>query len=196
MFIELAEFLRCPADHDETYCVVTPDRMVGRHIVEGTIGCPRCRQEFPIRDGVGLLTVGGVRTPSIRSAALPDVMTVAALLNLMGPGGYAVLVGSAAQLVEGLAAVIDGVHFVAVNAPADVAADARWSRVDGAARLPLRSSMARGVVLGGECEDALVADAGRVVLRGLRVVRLVEEALPTGVRELATGQGMAVGEKV
>ena len=35
MFIELAEFLRCPGDHEEEFCVVTPDRMEGRHIPTG-----------------------------------------------------------------------------------------------------------------------------------------------------------------
>ena len=30
MFIELAEFLRCPTDDSEAYCVVVPDEMIGR----------------------------------------------------------------------------------------------------------------------------------------------------------------------
>lgn len=197
MFIELAEYLRCPGDHEDTYCVVTTDRMVGRDIVAGTIGCPVCRREFPIVNGVARLTeTDQISAPAPPPGPPPEPSAVAALLNLSGAGGYVVLVGSAAGLAGDLEAMVEGVHFVAVNAPAEMAGPTGVSRLEGEGRIPVRSNMARGVVLGGEIGDAVSADAVRVVLRGLRVVRLAERALPEGLRTLATGQGMAVGEKV
>lgn len=52
MFIELTEMLRCPRDHAESYVVAAPIVMDGRRIVRGVVGCPECKAEFPIVDGV------------------------------------------------------------------------------------------------------------------------------------------------
>ena len=193
MFIELAEYLRCPGDHDETYCVVTPDRMEDRHIVRGTVGCPTCRREFPIVDGIATLTLGPPPAPTPPAPALPDAMSVAALLGLTGPGGYVVLVGSAGSLAPRLGPSIEGVHLVAVNPPATLSSASGVSRLVGES-IPLRSGVARGIVLGAECREGMGREAVRVVLRGLRVVSL-RDALPEGLDVLATGQGMAVGTK-
>jgi len=54
MFIELSEFLRCPAQHDEAFCVVMPLEMVGRSVVRGVIGCSNCRREYPVVQGVAI----------------------------------------------------------------------------------------------------------------------------------------------
>ena len=52
MFIELVDALRCPQPHAESWLVVASTRTQARHILEGTLGCPVCRAEYPIVDGV------------------------------------------------------------------------------------------------------------------------------------------------
>ncbi len=57
MFIELTDHLRCPADHDESFLVLLPERMEGRSVRAGRLGCPVCGRTFELVDGV--LDLGG-----------------------------------------------------------------------------------------------------------------------------------------
>src|SRR4030081_3421247 len=94
MFIELVDALRCPTPHDESWLVGSADRMEARHIVEGTLGCPVCRAEFPIHDGVVDFRRGPAR--ALPSNAAPDpeqTMRLAALLDLSDASGFPVLLG-------------------------------------------------------------------------------------------------------
>lgn len=198
MFIELAEFLRCPEGHDpEPYLVLVPREMAGRSVVRGTVGCPVCRREYPIEGGVA--DFGGAAADGAAADAgrgPPEASVLLALLGLYSAGGYVVLVGAGARASVGLATAIPGVHLIGINAPSDVEPGPSLSLVRGAA-LPLRTAMARGVVVGREHgDDAWLGEAARVLLRGRRVVVLAEEASPPGVRELARGRGMWVGEKM
>ena len=52
MFIELVDALRCPRTHEESWLVLAASRIEARHIQEGALGCPVCRAEYPIRDGI------------------------------------------------------------------------------------------------------------------------------------------------
>lgn len=198
MFIELTEFLRCPLRHEgKAYCLLVPERVEGRDVVAGIVACPDCRREFRIEDGVAdLRHPDEAATPPDRADEhdLPTVESVHALLGLEGPGGYVVLVGSAARLAPGLADLLEHVHLVLVNAPDAVAAT---SALLGTRQIPLRSSMARGVVLGRElATPPWLAEGARVLLRGLRMVVLAEDVEVAGVAPLASGQGMWVGRRV
>jgi uncharacterized protein YbaR (Trm112 family) len=198
MFIELAEMLRCPEPHEENFCVVAPEEMVGRMILRGVIGCPVCRTEFPIRDGVAQFGPAPPAVPQGEvSALLPGAESIAALLGLGGPGGYVVLVGAAARLGEDLPNWLGGIHFVGVNPPGDVAPSPVLSLVACERMIPLRASMARGVVVGPDlATEFWIGEAARVVLRGLRVVVLGKETCEVaGLAKLAAGKGMWVGEK-
>jgi uncharacterized protein YbaR (Trm112 family) len=198
MFIELAEYLRCPADATESHCVVTADRMIDRRIIAGTIGCPATKREYPI--------VGGVADfrSADPSAAFPeappdvtlDAATVHALLGLTTPGGYIVLLGSAAVGAADLAARFDGVHVVAVNPPSAVAPARRVSVLHGPVPVPLRTSMARGVVVGREyAEEPWLSECSRILLKGLRVVVLDEEVAVPHTCQMGSGNGMWVGRR-
>jgi hypothetical protein len=194
VFIELTEILRCPGGHPESYLVAAPIAMDGRRIVRGGIGCPVCRAEFPIVEGVAYFA----ERP--KAAAAPpaspyDVAALAAFLNLSGPGGYAVLVGAVARFGADLACAIAGVHFVAVNPPPGVAPAPALSLLV-AASLPFRSASVRAVALGADHTGAAwVGEAARILLPGLRLVVEDERASPEGVSELARGAGLFVGEK-
>ena len=199
MFIELTEYLRCPEPHDESYCVLAPDEMVGRAVRRGSLGCPVCHREFPIVDGIvefggdGWADAVAVRGDPVQE--LPDPQVVQALIGLASPGGYVMLVGSATRLFPSLAQRIDGVHFVGVNPPPDVQTTPALSLLRSAASIPVKTAM-RGVVLGREhAAKPWLDEAQRVLLKGQRLVILVEHDHVPAFERLAVGQGIWVGEK-
>jgi uncharacterized protein YbaR (Trm112 family) len=204
MLLELAEFLLCPYCRDEvSCCVVAPAEMADRAVRRGMVGCPLCRREFPITDGVADFgapadaTTGRGAPPAgqSRPAALPDPSVVQALLGIAGPGGYVVLVGSAAALASRLAQLSSGVHHVCVDGPEGAGPSPRLSRLRSGPVIPLKSQMARGVVVGAERQGPAIEDAARVVLKGLRLVVMTEGVTVPGVEPLASGQGLWVGKR-
>ena len=67
----------------------------------------------------------------------------------------------------------------------------------GTACRPLRSAIARGVVVGADlATSAWLVEAHRVLLRGRRfVVEHERPELPIGLEKLAAAEGLWVGEK-
>lgn len=206
MHIELTEMLRCPEEHREEFLVLSTSEMNGRMIRRGILGCPVCRREFEIIDGIADFTesAGGAgaarkirRTPAPASPVTVDAESLQALLDLGGPGGFVVLVGSAARHAEGLAARMEGVHFIGINAPPDIEEVPVLSLLQSERVIPLRAAMARGTVVGAELgRSPWVGEAVRVVLPGRRVVVEADQPLlPPGVTPLASGDGLWVGEK-
>ncbi|MFQ6047137.1 MAG: hypothetical protein ACE5PT_12420, partial [Gemmatimonadales bacterium] len=196
----LTESLLCPEPHgSESHCVIVPEETVGRDVRRGVVGCPTCEREYPVVDGV--VTFGpdpwgaGLPEPGDASAS-PDADTLHALLGLTTPGGYVVLLGSAARFAESLAQRLSGVHLVGVNAPPGIGAGSRLSLLRSPARLPLRTGMARGVVVGEEhCTDSWLKESARVLLRKLRLIALTEKAAIPGVQRLVSRSDLWVGER-
>lgn len=205
MHIELTEMLRCPEPHRDAMLVLATSEMNGRMVWLGVIGCPVCNRQYEIIDGVvDFSEVAGAepgqrtvrRTPAPPSPAPPDAQTLQALLDLSGPGGFVVLVGSAARYAVGLAALMGGVHFVGINAPEDVGELPVLSLLQTDHVIPLRAAMARGVFLGAEVStEPWIAEGTRILLRGRRLVIENERAHPVGVAQLAVADGLWVGEK-
>lgn len=208
MHIELTEMLRCPEPHEENVLVLSTGEMAGRMVRAGVLGCPVCQREYPVVKGVVDFTgrgkeeggrvapLAGTILPSPFPLPLVEPLDLQALLNLSGPGGYVVLVGAAVRHAEGLAAVMGGIHFVGVNAPPGVEELPVLSLLRSAETIPLRQSMARGVVVGADAAAApWLAEGYRVLLRGRRLVVEDEQTEPAGVTKLAAGHGLWVGEK-
>ncbi len=193
MFIELADVLRCPQDHPEAYVVLTPEVMSERNVVTGIVGCPICRREYEIADGI---VAFGEAPHSDPTEAVPEPAAVHALLGLSTPGGYAMLIGSATRLADALVDVIEGVHFVGVNPPPGVHPASQLSVLRSPMRIPLRAAAARGAVLGGEfVDDRWLRECVRVLIPGARLVVAQEIDDIPGVRKLAVGHGLYVGER-
>jgi uncharacterized protein YbaR (Trm112 family) len=168
MFIELTDHLRCPEDHDESFLVLLPDKMEGRFVRTGQLGCPVCGRTFELVDGV--FDAGSGPEPGKQPTALTaEAATV--LAGLSGPGGYLALVGPPASLGREITERMPGVALVAVNPPADMA-DGDGVSVIRSGRIPLKSRSLRGVILGRPYADDpwWIGEAARVVLPGLRVV--------------------------
>ena len=198
--------VRCPERHEEAFLVMSTGEMQGRMVRSGLLACPVCGREYAIVRGVVKFSGSGERgaVPSVapsgtapRSLLPVDAETLQALLDLSGPGGYVVLLGSAARHAIGLAGLMSGIHFVGVNAPADVEELPVLSLLACATMIPLRQTVARAVVVGSDClGDAWLAEARRVLLPGRRlVIESDRVAPPAGLTRLALGQGLFVGER-
>jgi uncharacterized protein YbaR (Trm112 family) len=192
MFIELTDHLRCPVDHDESFLVLLPDRMEGRSVRTGHLGCPFCGRTFQLTDGV--LDTGDAPAPAVEGATALDADGLITLAGLHGPGGYLTLVGPVAALWSAVAELIPGVALVAVNPPDSVADRAELSVLRGGG-LTIKSGSMRGVVLGRPFADDphWVREAARVVLPGLRVVGEGKDPPEELVNLLASADGVWVG---
>lgn len=190
MFIELTDILRCPADHEENVLVLLPDGVTDRQVESGHLGCMECGLVYPVRGGVAEFGPAGIevqRSPRLTGAAM------AALLGLGGPGGYVAMVGGAAEDWAGFAAAAEGVHVVAVNPPAGVAAG-RGVSVVQAGRIPVKSRHLRGVVLGPgfAADPGWVAEAMRTLLPNLHLVGEGPTPSAPGLEVLAGADGVWV----
>jgi len=185
MFIELTEILRCPRPHEQSYVICVPMEMNGRDVVRGGISCPVCSTDYPIIDGV-------VRFSAPEAVGRPQgpPLEAATLLGLDGPGGYVLLIGSAARLADSFR----GIHVVALNAAGQPSPSVShtWCRD----AVPLRARSVRGAVVGADCPpEEWIPRAADAVLPGLRLIAEDEAAPGAGLTALARGAGVTVFQK-
>ena len=164
MHIELTDHLRCPMSHDESFVVLLPDRMDGRLVIAGHLGCPVCGWGTSWTDAIPDFGGG---TPGEGSPAF-DAAAAVALLGVEGPGGWLALVGRAGALAADLTALLPGVGLVVVNPPDGVMPDAAINVLRSGA-WPLKRHAMRGVVIGAD-QNAMTVPALGSALPGLRVV--------------------------
>lgn len=193
MFIELTDHLRCIADHAEQFVVLLPDRMEGRRVMEGTVGCPVCGTVVPVVDGT--MDFGGPAVPSPGPTSL-TADAVVTLLGLDGPGGFIVLIGGVGAMAPEVSARMPGARFVLVNPPAG-AAGSEATSVVRAGRLPVKVSSMRGVVVSADhgADAAWVAAAVGAVLPGNRIVVESAVAPEAGLDVLARTDRLWVARK-
>ena len=195
MFIELVDSLRCVEPHEDTWLVAAVSRMDGRHIMDGVLGCPICRREYPVRDGVGWFT-----PPTVPPAAPHESPRAAdrtargdrelaeragALLGLLDPGGVIVLGGRWVGCSD-LLADVGPAHVVVLDPSAVPSENERVSAIRVAERLPFAAASLRGVALdeAPTGTELLASSVSALRSRG-RLVAPAGAPLPDGVVELA-----------
>ena len=194
MFIELIDALRCPVPHNESWLVAAATRVDARHIVEGTLGCPVCKAEYPIHAGVADFRRGGgapLPGPSAPDAEL--AMRVAAMLDLADSQGFAVLLGAWGSHAAELSGIVE-TPLMLVDPPEGIVGAPGISvlRCDG--EIPLAAGAARAVAIDAG-DTVRVAGAVRVARTRGRILAPVSVALPDGVRELGRDASVWVGER-
>jgi uncharacterized protein YbaR (Trm112 family) len=194
MFIELTDHLRCPADHAEQFLVLLPDQIEQRSVRAGRLGCPVCGRTYAVHDGIAEL---GGAPPAADSGEPLSAEVMRVLLGLEGPGGYAVLCGSAAAAWRELAELLPGVALVAVNPPPTVTDSPPVLSPVQSPIIPVKQRSMRGVVLSPEyaAEPHWLAEAARVTLPGLRVVGRGPDPSVPGLELLASADGTWVAAR-
>lgn len=192
VFIELTDHLACPSPHDEQFLVLLPERMDGRRVVSGDLGCPVCGRIVRIVEGVG--DFGEAAPSDGRTALTADAL--AAFFGLTGPGGYLALVGGVAALAGPLGLLIPGVRLVLINPP-DATPDTEHASVLRASRLPLKSGSMRGIAVGADLagDAGWLSSAARALLPGLRMVAEGGEPPEGGIEELGRAGDVWVGRR-
>lgn len=201
MFIELVDSLRCVEPHEDTWLVAAVTRMDGRHIIEGTLGCPICRREYPIADGVAWFSSQPPVTDDERlTRVVPvndgdTVMRAAALLGLSDPGGIVALGGSWVQYADAIAELGPG-HVVVLNARAADTGPQEVSSLVVDNRLPFARGSLRAAALGRDIiSGSLLASAVEAVRSKGRLVAPAQTPSPDGVAVLARDETDWVAER-
>ncbi|MEO6525780.1 MAG: hypothetical protein ABIP93_04080 [Gemmatimonadaceae bacterium] len=198
MFIELVDTLRCPNPHEESWLVVSATTLEARHIRDGVLGCPVCRSEYPVRDGIADFRASAAiaappTTPSA-SWTLAGADQLAALMNLADPLGFAVLTGRWGERALELLAVVDCPPLMLVDPPPSVSMRPGLSGIRCGPTIPLAVGTARAVAV-DTTEPSRVGSSARATRVGGRIVAPAEAPIPDGVRELARDDHVWVGER-
>jgi uncharacterized protein YbaR (Trm112 family) len=177
MHLVLTDWLTCPNCGPGEGLIVLAERMEQRRVLDGTLGCPACQRQFPVRQGEADLRVGEPRAvlPGAPNADAGDAQRLAALLGITEGRGYALLLGHVTAQAAALAELVPGLELVAINARAQ-AVQAGVNRLLADAMLPLRDGSMRGVVLSEDAAPITHEEALRVLAPGARLV--VSSALP------------------
>jgi len=207
MFIELVDSLRCVEPHEDSWLVLATRLVIGRSVIEGTLGCPVCRRTYAITGGVAYLGAAPTARPpdaAVDAGALAGedaAMRLAALLDLASPGGLVVLGGAWARYAR---AIRDLVPVRLLLLDPIGAAPEEWPETGegvsvvrtGGEAVPLAAGSARAVALDREGgSEARLAAAARALAAGGRLVGPIGAALPAGVRELARDDALWVAER-
>ena len=192
MFIPLVDILRCVNPHEETWLVASIERAEDRFIIDGTLGCPICLAEYPIRDGVVYFTEAEIQSGSV-SPEEPEAMRLAAALDLTEPRKTALLQGSRgahAHLIRGFSPA----QLILLNPPRGSTSG------DGVSVI-----VSEKVPLAQQSVDAIAVDdsfrleeSGATTLpalkRGGRLLAPVSTPVPNGFNELARDDDVWVAQ--
>jgi uncharacterized protein YbaR (Trm112 family) len=207
MDLLLMDRLLCPRCGPPFGLILLADRVADRRVLEGHLGCPNCREHFPVVGGVGdlrhPLQGGGLAAPKDASTSQGDsdpaddaeevegAFRLAALLGVTrGPGRF-LLVGSSARWAARLAQTVPEIEVVAAGGGSEALPEqpgvSRIRLPDRGTRLPFQPRTFRGVALEGSALVPLLPEIPGVLVHGERLV--VFDPEPQGA-ERVQGAGM------
>ncbi len=202
MRVELLDLLRCPAEHEDSWLVLSADTWQDVHVASGRLGCPVCRAEYPISGGVANFSASATipvaqspeRLPGAGENPRDRVMRLAAQLDLREPSGVILLEGRYSALATELAA--DFVSSV-VALSGDGLSSPGVSVIRIGDRLPVRSWILRAaaVDLAGVAGFTL-AEVVRVLRSGARLVAPAAIEPVDGLSEVARDDQEWVGSVI
>ena len=195
MFIPLVDLLRCPRPHEETWLVASIDQAIDRDIVTGTLGCPVCLAEYPIRDGIVLFDDVAVATRlPANGVREDDAVRLAAALDLTDARMTALLHGAwgaYAPVLRGLTPA----QLLLVNPPNVIASGDGVSIIRVSGELPLARGSIAGVAVDDDAADAMLASFVSSLRAGGRMLGRNRRPIPPGVAELARDEEVWVAQR-
>ncbi len=204
MFFELTDLLTCPRCGPQHGLVLLVREVEERRVRSGWLGCPECRTDYPVTDGVADLRLGGLERPN-RADPLQDdelALKIVALSGMAHERGYLLLGDRLGHAASGVTELAPELEVIAVSsAPTPGGVVERVSRITSDVHFPLVEYRLRGVAIAPAGDRQLVAAAARRVAAGGRLVLFdaedpdLEEAELAGLVVLAAEEGTAVAER-
>ncbi|MEO7042346.1 MAG: hypothetical protein ABI035_08810 [Gemmatimonadaceae bacterium] len=197
MFIELIDGLRCTADHPSICLVAAIDERDDRQVIEGTLGCPTCRREYPIHGGIVSFTAKShaeSTTGPVDSLDVDGAVRIGAFLAVT-EGITIALVGDWARYAPAVADLI-GLRAFAINPSEPVTESDRVGVLQSDNRLPFKSGSLRGIAIdasGWSNHD--IAQSTHALAAGGRLVAPASAAVPDDIEEIARDDDYWIGEK-
>jgi uncharacterized protein YbaR (Trm112 family) len=169
----LTDQLTCPRCGPEAGLVVLADEMSDRRIVQGRYGCPACKSDYAIVDGVADLRIeAGAHWDRLSQDdnGADRALRTAALLGVGSGHGIVLVIGAAPEMVEEVARLLPNALVVgAGNSPPTRTAGSGWMLVSDI--LPFRSGSLRGVaIIDQDVPESTIDEALRVLWRESRLV--------------------------
>ncbi len=195
MFIPLVDLLRCARAHDETWLVASIDEAADRDIVRGTLGCPICLAEYPIREGIVLFD--DATAPAVPPRAGPredDAIRLAAALDLTDARMTALLHGSwgaYAPILRGLTPA----QLLLLNPPQGITSGDGVSIVRSSRVAPVAPSAVAAVALDAGAEAPMVDSLVASLKPGARMLGQAQTPIPGGLTELARDEDVWVAQR-
>jgi uncharacterized protein YbaR (Trm112 family) len=201
---ELTDLLTCPRCGPAYGLVLLVEQVEARRVIAGWLGCPNCRHDFPVANGVADLRrepeTSGEPTPAFGDTEL--ALKILALSGMAQVRDYLLLderLAHAAAAVADLAPELEVV--VARTTPDDSSERHGISRVLSDARFPLVEYRLRGAAIAPAGDRELVAAAARHLSTGGRLVLFdatdadLDEAQRSGLTVVGRKGGTAVAER-
>jgi uncharacterized protein YbaR (Trm112 family) len=200
MHLEFIDLLRCPRPHEESPLVAVIDRMEGRQVVEGKLGCPVCGADYKIRNRVAhFIEDVGLKAALVEQAGRSTAEsseTIAAFLDLSSPGKIALLAGEFAADSDTVARLTDS-RIIALNSPRANGASDVVAAINAASPLPLAARSLDGLALDDSHSTPEMLDQAARLLRPRgRLLAKAGVELPPSFHELARDQNHIVAEFV
>ncbi len=185
MFIELSEALACPACGPPQELVVVVDRLDGRRVLDGFLGCPICEARFPIRSGAVDLAHPDAplhRPGEAAPGPYPELdieqtaVMIAALFDARDGGGYLLLDEALGSAAPGVARLAKGCEVIALAGPGSGHNTSEDTHVDWPDPLAPGTNRVAGA------SDAFPVQSGR--LRALALENPTEARLRDAIRAI------------
>jgi uncharacterized protein YbaR (Trm112 family) len=200
VFIDLLDLLRCINPHEDTWLVASFKAVTNRFVMEGTLGCPNCSGEYPIRNGIADFSAGLElpRRKGERPAAIHDREELAtragAFLNVTEPGATVVLGGIWADAALELSVMTEA-RVLAINPKAGAEESETVGLLLVGSEIPVAPASVLGVALDASFPAETVASAVKAVRPGGRIVGPAEIAPPAELAVLARDEDYWVAQK-
>jgi len=173
--ILLTDLLTCPRCGPRFGLILLADELADRRVLEGRLGCPNCRQSYPITGGVADLRNPVVPSLPERVALRGDperAFRTAALLGETRANSTVLVISPSPETTVAMSEFLPMVHLVSAS-DSEIAGESEQgvvsaTRVGG--KLPFRDRAFQGVAILGIAPEELIGEAARVLAAAGRLV--------------------------
>jgi uncharacterized protein YbaR (Trm112 family) len=204
VYFELTDLLTCPRCGPGFGLVLLVHEAAERRVKHGWLGCPNCRHDFPVENGVADLR-REPGTPRAPRPAFEDeelALKIVALSGLADQRDYLLLDERLAHAALAVVEMAPELEVIVVRTTPDDSAEQHGiSRVLSDARFPLVEYRLRGVAIAPGANRELVAAAARRLSTGGRLVLFdaadvdLDEVERAGLTVVAAEGSTAVAER-